>query len=155
MTDQPNETSQDNRPSRGFWSEVRRRFAKRRIGMIALIYVVLLAMVAAPLAGDRRHQADRLLLQGDLYFPALAYFNRVGAPIFRKDRFRNVYPGNLEEKDPDSWAVWPLMYQDPYRRVRDGEWPDQPANPTRDSGASRIRYNCSAQTVPASTCSRR
>ncbi|HEY4723464.1 MAG TPA: ABC transporter permease, partial [Anaerolineae bacterium] len=55
-------------------------------------------------------------------------------PVFRRERFRNVFPTNLEQKDPDSWAIWPLVYQDPNRRVRDGEWPGQPPNPAQDAG---------------------
>ncbi len=73
--------------------------------------------------------------KGKLYFPAMAYFNRRWEnPVFYTDKFRRIYPKNLEAKDPDSWALWPLVYQDPYRRVRDGEWDDQPANPTQDRG---------------------
>ena len=120
---------------------MRRRFAKKRIAVIALIYVVLLAMVAALSPAIVGTKPIVCRYKGDLYFPALAYFNRKWEPaIFRKDRFRNVYAGNLQEKDPESWAVWPLLYQDPYRRVRDGEWPDQPANPTRDLGKPN-QYN--------------
>ena len=68
---------------------------------------------------------------------------RVRFPItatMRKDRFRNVYSTNLQKKDPDSWAVWPLVYQDPYRRVRAGEWPDMPGNPSGKDGSPN-RYN--------------
>lgn len=128
-------------PSRGFWSEVRRRFTRRRLAMVALGYVVGLALIAlcSPAIVGTKPIVCRY--KGSLYFPALGYFNRDWEPaVFQKDRFRNVYPGNLEEKDPDSWAVWPLIYQDPYRRVRDGEWPDQPENPTRDEGRPN-RFN--------------
>ncbi len=61
-------------------------------------------------------------------------------PIFRTDRFRDVYPKNLKLKDPDSWAIFPLVYQDPRRRVRKGEWPEQPANPAQGVGRPS-RYN--------------
>lgn len=135
MTNTATETNDTERPSRGFWSEVRRRFAKRRLAMIALAYVVVMALVALfspAIAGTKPLVCS---YKGNLYFPALGYFNRSWEnPIFLKDRFRNVYKGKLKEKDPESWAVWPLVYQDPYRRVRKGEWPDQPANPTRDRG---------------------
>ena len=49
-------------------------------------------------------------------------------------------PQNLKKKDPESWAIWPLVYQDPYRRVRDDEWPGQPATRRRDQAAPN-RYN--------------
>ncbi|MEN0109694.1 MAG: ABC transporter permease [Planctomycetota bacterium] len=132
---QPAEAAQAEAPSRGFWSEVRRRFARRRLGMIASAYVVAMAIVAllSPAIVGTKPIVCRY--KGELHFPALGYYQRSWEPaVFRKDRFRNVYKGKLKEKDPESWAVWPLVYQDPYRRVRKGEWPDQPANPTRDEG---------------------
>lgn len=109
--------------------------------MIALAYVIamgLIALLSPAIVGTKPLVCS---YKGQLYFPALGYFNRSWEnPVFRQDRFRNVYSTKLKEKDPDSWAVWPLIYQDPYRRVRDGEWPDQPANPTRDQGRPN-RFN--------------
>ena len=129
-----------NPETRGFWSEVRHRFAKRRLAMAALGYVVALAVVAVFSPAIVGTKPIACGYKGSVYFPALAYYNRAWEPaIFREDRFRNVYVGNLEEKDPDSWAIWPLIYQDPYRRVRE-EWPDQPPNPTRDEGSPN-RFN--------------
>lgn len=127
--------------SRGFWSEVRRRFAKRRLAMVALGYVAVVALVALFSPAIVGTKPIVCSYKGTLYFPALGYYHRGWEnPVFKKDRFRNVYKGNLEKKDPESWAVWPLVYQDPYRRVRTGEWPDQPANPTRDEGRPN-KYN--------------
>ena len=40
----------------------------------------------------------------------------------------------MKQKDPESWAVWPLVFQDPYRRVRENEWPGRRENPSRDKG---------------------
>jgi peptide/nickel transport system permease protein len=54
--------------------------------------------------------------------------------VFTQDRFRGTYPANLAAKDPESWAVWPLVFQDPFRAVRADEWPGRPANPARDQG---------------------
>ena len=122
-------------PSRGFWREVWRRFSRRHLAMIALAYVFIMGFAAlfSPVIVGTKPVV--CFYKGSYYFPALAYFNRRWeASIFREDRFRGVYPKNLEEKDSESWAIFPLVYQDPYRRVRDGEWPDQPANPTRDQG---------------------
>ena len=66
--------------------------------------------------------------KGSIYFPAMYYFNRAWEnPIFRKDRFRNNYYESLKKKDPDSWAIWPLVYQDPNRQVQAGEYPEQRA----------------------------
>ncbi|HWA97845.1 MAG TPA: ABC transporter permease [Pirellulales bacterium] len=121
--------------SRGFWSEAWRRFRRRGLAMAALVYVLLLTLVAifAPaIAGTKPIVA---FYKGSYYFPALGYVYREWEnPIFQKDRFRQIYPQNLEKKDPKSWAIWPLVYQDPYRRIRENEWPDQPENPSRADG---------------------
>ncbi len=121
--------------SRGFWAEAWRRYRKRKLALVALGYVALMGLVALfspAIAGTKPIVCK---YKGSLYFPALGYFNpRWENPIFRTDRFRGVYPANLKQKDPESWAIFPLLYQDPYRRVREGEWPNQPENPTRDEG---------------------
>jgi len=125
----------------GFWYETWRQYRRHRLSLVALVYVGLMALVALfspAIAGTKPIVCK---YKGHIYFPALGYFNmRWENPIFRTDRFRDVYPGNLKEKDPDSWAIWPLVYQDPRRRVREGEWPDQPANPAQDLGQPN-RYN--------------
>ena len=109
--------------------------------MAALVYVAFLCVVAifAPaIAGTKPIVCG---YKGNLYFPCLGYFSPAweGA-IFQKDRFRKIYPENLKTKDPESWAIWPLVFQDPYRRVYDDEWPGQPGNPTGAAGAPN-RYN--------------
>lgn len=127
--------------ARGFWREAWRRFRARKLSMAALIFVGFMGLVAvfAPAIVGTRPIVCKY--KGRIYFPAMAYFNpRWENPIFTQDKFRRIYPQNLHDKDPQSWAIWPLVYQDPYRRVRDGEWPDQPGNPTGDQGAPN-RYN--------------
>src|SRR5688572_22159824 len=122
-------------PSAGFWRESWRRFRKRKLAMVALTFVVLLTMIAAtaPMIAGTKPIVCRY--KGHLYFPAMGYYNRSWEnPIFAKDRFRGRYAGVLEKKDPESWAVWPLVYQDPYRRVRAGERPHQPENPFGTDG---------------------
>src|SRR5918995_1565795 len=121
--------------SLGFWRDAWLRFRRRKLAMLALSFVVGLTLVAifAPIiAGTKPIVCE---YKGRLYFPAMGYYNREWEnPIFAKDRFRGRYAENLEKKDPESWAVWPLVYQDPYRRVREGEWPGQPANPSGAEG---------------------
>jgi peptide/nickel transport system permease protein len=123
-------------PSRGFWTETWRRYRHRLLAMIALAYVALMAFVAIlspAIAGTKPIVCE---YKGRLYFPCLGYFVRSWEnPIFRTDHFRGVYPANLKKQDPNSWALWPLVYQDPYRRVRADEWPNLPPNPTRDQGS--------------------
>lgn len=127
--------------SRGFWAETWRRFRRRKLAMTALAFVgfmVLVAILSPAIAGTK---PVVVRYKGSLYFPALGYFHpRLENPIFQIDGFRRIYPENLRKNDPDSWAVWPLVYQDPYRRVRAGEWPGQPASPTGNAGVPN-RYN--------------
>ncbi|NOY29845.1 MAG: ABC transporter permease [Planctomycetes bacterium] len=121
--------------SHGFWREAWQRFRRRKLGMAALAFVVLLCTVAifAPMIVGTKPIVCKY--KGNIYFPAMGYYARSWEnPIFRKDKFRNTYPKNLKAKDPDSWAVWPLVYQDPYRRVRDDEWPGRPGNPYGTNG---------------------
>lgn len=109
--------------------------------MLALVYVIglsLVALLAPAIAGTRPIVCS---YKGQIYFPCLAYFNPSWEPaIFFKDRFRQRYPANLKRKDPASWAIWPLVFQDPLRRVRDGEWEGQPENPSSLEGSPN-RYN--------------
>lgn len=127
--------------SLGFWSEAWLRFRQRKLGMTALIFVGFLAVVAlfAPAIAGTKPIVCRY--KGNIYFPALGYFRpQWENPVFQQDKFRKRYPKNLKEKDPESWAIWPLVYQDPYRRVREGEWEGQPGNPAQDQGEPS-RYN--------------
>lgn len=122
------------------------------MAVVALVYVVLLTLVAlfAPMivgtkpivvsyasqAEQRAAKDENREPQRKLYFPFLGYYRMSWEnPIFAKDRFRGRYAGTLEKKDLDSWAIWPLVYQDPYRRVREGERPDHPGNPSGVGGA--------------------
>ena len=125
----------------GFWGEAWRRFRRRKLALAALAFVVFMALVAlfAPAIAGTKPVVCRY--KGHLYFPALGYFNtRWENPVFAKDKFRRIYPKNLIAKDPESWALWPLVYQDPYRRVRADEWPGQPENRSGDQGVPN-RYN--------------
>ena len=70
--------------------------------------MIALAFVAVPVprrplrAADRRHQADRLQIQRPTsIFPCMGYYVRSWEnPIFRKDRFRNVYPTTSQGEGP-------------------------------------------------------
>ena len=107
-------------PSRGFWAEAWARFRRKPLAMAALVFVTLLAAVAllAPAIAGTKPVLCRY--KGRIYAPCLGYFDRRLEPtIFAKDRFRGTYPKNLAEKDPDSWAIWPLVFQDPHRAVRE------------------------------------
>ena len=120
---------------RGFWRDAWRRFRKRKLSLTALIFVLLLALVAlfSPMIVGTKPIVCKY--KGKLYFPCLGYFFESWEnPIFITDDVLNRYPNRLVENDPDSWAVWPLVYQDPYRRVREGEWEGRPGNPTGPDG---------------------
>jgi peptide/nickel transport system permease protein len=128
--------------SRGFWGETWVRFRHRKLAMLSLFIVFCLILVAAFAPAIAGTKPIVCYYKGEYYFPCLGYFVKSWEnPIFTKDRFRLVYPENLKKKDPDSWAVWPLVYQDPYRRVRANEWPEQPENPTGDKGVpSKVNW---------------
>jgi peptide/nickel transport system permease protein len=132
--------------SRGFWAESWRRFRKRKLATAALCFVGVLALVAIfgpAIAGTKPIVCG---YKGKIYFPALSYFNpRWENEVFFRDGFRMRYAENLKEKDPDSWAVWPLVFQDPYRRVRAEEWPGHPGN---ESYAGPNRHNFFGTTHP-------
>ncbi|MCR9119557.1 MAG: ABC transporter permease, partial [bacterium] len=128
-------------PARSFWAEAWLRFRRRRIGMIALLYTLVLVVVAvtAPMIAGTKPIVCQY--KGNLYFPFLGYYVQSWEnPIFFKDKFRKRYPKNLKKKDPESWAIWPLVYQDPYRRIRNDEFPGQPANPSSNNGKPWLYY---------------
>lgn len=138
MTEEKLTAENDAKPSRGFWSQVRCRFMKRRLSVIALCYVVLMGVMAicSPLIVGTKPIV--CYYKGSYYFPALGYFNSSWENVIFKtsgDKFRNVYPKNLDKKDPESWAIWPLVYQDPIRRVRKNEWtiPEEVKNQSKDA----------------------
>jgi peptide/nickel transport system permease protein len=131
----PNPSDPPLAQSLGFWGEAWRQFRRRRLAMLAVWYVAFLTVVAfcAPMIAGTKPIVCKY--KGNIYFPAMGYYwPSWENPIFAKDKFRRIYPKNLKEKDPESWAIWPLVYQDPYRRVRDDEWPGSPGNPTGDKG---------------------
>ena len=121
--------------SRGFWAEAWRRYRRRPLALAALAFVGLLVAVGvfAPAIAGTKPVLCRY--KGRLYAPCLGYFDRRLEPaVFARDKFRGTYPKNLAEKDPGSWALWPLVFQDPYRAVRADEWPGLPENPAMDQG---------------------
>lgn len=137
----PAELAESRRPAAGYWRETWGYFRRRKLSVIALAFVSFLCLVAlfAPLIAGTKPIVCKY--KGEIYFPFLGYYARSWEnPIFVKDRFRDIYSTSLQKKDPDTWAIWPLVYQDPYRRVRDGEWPDQPGNPVGTEGEPS-RYN--------------
>ncbi|MFI4874852.1 MAG: ABC transporter permease [Blastopirellula sp. JB062] len=137
------------RESLGFWRESWRNFRRRPQAMAALAFVLFLSAVAltAPMIVGTRPIVCQY--KGKIYFPATYYYYRIlglnrqaykTEAVFTNDKFRGVYPGNLKKHDPDSWAIWPLVYQDPYRPIEENEWPGQPASPSGAKGAPNA-YN--------------
>lgn len=145
--------------SRGFWSETWVRFRRRKLALTALVYVAILSVVAitAPLIVGRKPIVCQF--QGQIYFPVFGYYhdqweNNIfkGAKIPGTERVINgLKVPNTEKKfrnsryceglslDPESWAVWPPFYQDPFYRVRDGEFPGIPGTP--NNGGPPNRHN--------------
>lgn len=110
--------------------------------MLALGFVGFLAIVAlfAPAIAGTKPIICKY--KGRIYFPFMSYYiSKWENPIFRQDRFGYKWPEKLVANDPQSWAIWPLVYQDPYRRVKEGEWPGRPANPYGTEGSpSRLNW---------------
>jgi len=107
----------------GFWREAWRQFRKQRLAMLALGYVVALVLVAlfAPAIVGTKPIVCKY--KGSIYFPVMGYYKRSWEnTIFRKDRVIKRYPIMLQENDAESWAIWPIVYQDPYRRVKQRDW---------------------------------
>ncbi|MCA9081753.1 MAG: ABC transporter permease [Planctomycetaceae bacterium] len=121
--------------SPGFWKETWLRFRQRKLAMLALGYVVFLGFVAICSPAIVGTKPVICKYKGWIYFPALGYYNyKWENPVFSRDKFRRRYPHNLKEKDPESWAIWPLVYQDPERVVGENEWPGVAANPILEEG---------------------
>jgi peptide/nickel transport system permease protein len=121
--------------SHGFWAEAWRRYRCRPLAVGGLGFVGFLVVVAAFAPAIAGTKPVLCRYKGRLYAPCLGYFDRRLEPaIFTKDKFRGTYPRNLAAKDPDSWALWPLFFQDPYRSVRNDEWPGRLENPAMDQG---------------------
>jgi peptide/nickel transport system permease protein len=105
------------------------------LALAALAFVGFLVLVAAFAPAIAGTKPVLCRYKGRIYAPCLGYFDRRLEPaIFAKDKFRGTYPRNLAAKDPASWAIWPLFFQDPYRSVRSDEWPGRPENPAMDTG---------------------
>ncbi|MFM8735036.1 MAG: ABC transporter permease [Pirellulales bacterium] len=121
--------------ARGFWAEAWRRYRQRPLALAALVFVGFLVLVGAFAPAIAGTKPVLCRYKGRLHAPCLGYFDRRLEPaIFARDKFRGSYPANLAAKDPESWAVWPLVFQDPYRAVRADEWPGLPENPAMDRG---------------------
>ncbi len=128
--------------SRGFWGEAWLRFRRRKLSMTALCYrgVPGPGGPASRRPSPARSLSLRSTREASTFPRWVTSTTSWENPIFIKDRFRKIYPENLKKKDPESWAIWPLVYQDPYRRIRENEWPGQPENPSGDQGRPN-RYN--------------
>jgi peptide/nickel transport system permease protein len=126
--------------ARGYWAETWHRFRKKKIAMAALTYVVVMAIIAilSPMLVGTKPVIVKY--KGSISFPAIGYFIEIWeTPLLVSRDLRKRYtPQRLKDKDPESWAIWPLVFQDPYRRVRDNELEGQPGNA---QGAPPNQYN--------------
>jgi peptide/nickel transport system permease protein len=124
--------------SRGFWAEAWLRFRLRKLAMTALLFVGLLTLVAilAPAIVGTKPLICKF--KGKIYFPAMGYFASSWENPYLRTEVRLIYAKYLKEKDPNSWAIWPLVYQDPFRRVRKDEWDNRPGNPSGADGSPSL-----------------
>lgn len=107
--------------------------------MLAFRFVLLLAVIAllSPAIAGTKPLICRY--KGKTYFPCLGYFSPRWEAAFSGAPFFKRYPKPLKENDPQSWAIWPLNYNDPSRPVTNEEWPDRPANP-QSSPPTRLNW---------------
>ncbi|MDA7503711.1 ABC transporter permease [bacterium] len=115
--------------SPGFWKEAWGQFRKRKLAKLALMLVCFLGFIALfspAIVGTKPVIAK---YKGNIYFPAMGYFSPKWEAVFTKDKFYKRYPKTLKVKDPESWAIWPLFFNDPARRVEEDEWPGRAENP--------------------------
>ena len=137
-TDIPSKKPEEAKPkrSRGFWADVWHRYVRKPLAVVALIYVVLLTLIAICSPAIVGTKPLVCYYKGRTYFPAVGYYLprwEDAMPVATEMRKR-YSPTKFEQKDPESWAIWPMVFQDPYRRVRDNEWPDMPGNPSGSKG---------------------
>ncbi len=141
-SDFPSETHKEER-SRGYWAETWLRFRRRRMAMIALVYIFFLSLTAifSPMIAGTKPVICKY--QGHIYFPCLGYFNaRWENAVFFRDDIVRAYPRRLKEADPQSWAVFPLVYNDTLYRVREGDKPGRSENPFGTHGKPSSQNLC-------------
>jgi peptide/nickel transport system permease protein len=121
---------------RGYWSMVWRRYRQNPLGIAALAYVACLTLVAILSPSIAGTKPIVCKYEGRLYMPCLGYFLERWEDRMEvaQDLRKRYSPERLKERDENAWAIWPLVFQDPFRRVRAGEWPDQPGNPSGSEG---------------------
>lgn len=128
---------------RDYWQETWRRFRRKKLAMAALVYVVIMGLIAVLSPAIVGTKPIVCKYKGRLYFPCMGYFSKSWEnPVFINDGILNKYPTMLKERDPDSWAVFPLMYNDVMRRVKDDEKPGRPGNPTHNTGVPSAMNPC-------------
>jgi peptide/nickel transport system permease protein len=106
--------------------------------MAGLVYVGVLTLIAllSPLIVGTKPIVCRY--QGSIYLPCLGYFQPEWENIvFKQSGFRRSDFANSLKRDPQSWAIWPLVYQSPDRRIEAGEFDEQPGNPLNGGPPSR------------------
>ncbi len=120
---------------RSFWFEVWRRYRRGALGIGALIYVALLSLVAILSPAIAGTKPILCKYKGGYSMPCLGYFYTPWEDrLTVAQEMRKRYTPKKFEAAPGSWALWPLIFQDPFRRVRASEWPDQPGNPSGIEG---------------------
>ncbi len=125
------ETLQETAPatkSPGFWAETWKRFRRQPRSVFGLIMLALLAVVGAfaPFIAGTKPIVCKF--KGTLYFPAMSYYDDGWENVVftKNEKFRGAYPANLRKKDPESWAVWPVFYADPVRKVAEKDFRGAP-----------------------------
>ncbi|PQO31620.1 ABC transporter permease [Blastopirellula marina] len=133
---EPTKKSTKPTESLGFWATSWRYFRRRFLAMAALYYVIFLASVAIFSPAIVGTKPIVCYYKGNLYFPAMGYFYQPweNAIFTTGDHFDNKYEPNLKKNDPNSWAIWPLVRQDPIEPVGEDWFDGTPKNPSNAEG---------------------
>jgi peptide/nickel transport system permease protein len=131
--------------SAGFWRRTWRRFSRDRASLLALGFVGLLALLALAAPFITGTLPIVCSWKGDLRFPILDYYSPwKTAPHYLRIEGRRVTPAVLA-KESGSWAIYPLIYQDPHRRVEGGERENDPGNRGRQPPSLRHLFGTDEQ----------
>lgn len=125
------------RKSAGQWATIWARFRRNIPAVLALAFAGFLGLVAilSPVIVGSKPIVCKY--KGQVSFPCLGYiFPDYERPLpLLADSYGRYSPWLLKQLDPEGWAVWPLVFQDPIRPIEDGEWAeDAPGNPVGDAG---------------------
>jgi peptide/nickel transport system permease protein len=108
---------QAQRRSQSYWAIVWRQFRRQKLAMGALVFIILLFLVAIFAGCIANDRPIIMRYHGTLYIPAIKTTGSIAATDFKKIE---------EDMDEGDWAVWPLLPYGPAENVLE-EFLDPPS----------------------------